>query len=232
MSKNKQRNCGFTLIELLVVIAIIAILAAILFPVFAQAREKARMASCGSNLKQLTLGFMMYAQDYDECLPKYRQTAGLQPGCTIMWWDQLQPYVKNWQIFRCSSIPSSSIGYGVNIYHAIPCWAPGPGQGGTGLSLAVFKRPAETMLLADSASIANCQNTADKMTESASGFACTYCPWEWGCPVAAGNNTGVSNRHQGGANGGFIDGHMKWYRQDKYMAKAPNASTDMWGHYP
>lgn len=62
---------GFTLIELLVVIAIIAILAAMLFPVFARARESARKASCGSNLRQITKGFLMYAQDYDESLPNY-----------------------------------------------------------------------------------------------------------------------------------------------------------------
>ena len=88
------------------------------------------------------------------------------------------------------------------------------------------------MMLVDSAAIVDCHNTADKMTEAASGFPCTYCPWHWGCPVAAGNNTGVSNRHQGGANGGFVDGHVKWYRQDRYMALAPDASTDLWGHYP
>ncbi|MFQ6098945.1 MAG: DUF1559 domain-containing protein, partial [Armatimonadota bacterium] len=67
----RHRTVGFTLIELLVVIAIIAILAAILFPVFSRAREKARQASCQSNLKQLALGFLMYAQDYDEKFYSY-----------------------------------------------------------------------------------------------------------------------------------------------------------------
>jgi prepilin-type N-terminal cleavage/methylation domain-containing protein/prepilin-type processing-associated H-X9-DG protein len=88
-----RRGQGFTLIELLVVIAIIAILAAILFPVFAQAREKARQASCASNLKQAGLAVMMYAQDYDETLP---WAAINPPGQTlIMWYDLVEPYVKS-----------------------------------------------------------------------------------------------------------------------------------------
>jgi prepilin-type N-terminal cleavage/methylation domain-containing protein len=100
------RRSGFTLIELLVVIAIIAILAAILFPVFAQARDKARQTSCLSNLKQLGLGFAQYVQDYDEMFPVNLPyiapiNGGNQPGMT---WDlQIMPYVKNDQIFWCPS---------------------------------------------------------------------------------------------------------------------------------
>src|SRR6056297_580676 len=91
---------GFTLIELLVVIAIIAILAAILFPVFARAREKARQASCLSNAKQLGLGFMMYVQDYDERLPAVY--VWLPEG----YWAQLiYPYVENHQVYQCPSAP-------------------------------------------------------------------------------------------------------------------------------
>src|SRR6056297_3095 len=91
-----KKVSGFTLIELLVVIAIIAILAAILFPVFARAREKARQTSCLSNVKQLGLGVMMYAADYDERLPA-RSIGG------VGWYGLLQPYIKNWQVIICPS---------------------------------------------------------------------------------------------------------------------------------
>jgi prepilin-type N-terminal cleavage/methylation domain-containing protein/prepilin-type processing-associated H-X9-DG protein len=100
---------AFTLIELLVVIAIIAILAAILFPVFAQAREKARAATCISNLKQCALGSKMYAQDFDgTCLPTGAMFpyAG-EPDGANGWWPQLiNPYVKNYQMMNCPSYRS------------------------------------------------------------------------------------------------------------------------------
>jgi len=113
----KRRRFGFTLIELLVVIAIIAILAAILFPVFAQAREKARQAVCLSNTKQIALAVMMYAQDYDETYPIDGSSCGSQgwPGvrnpCSK--WNpawrietQITPYIKNTEIFACPSAKS------------------------------------------------------------------------------------------------------------------------------
>ncbi|WP_309723080.1 DUF1559 domain-containing protein [Armatimonas sp.] len=91
---------AFTLIELLVVIAIIAILAAILFPVFAQARDKARSIACLSNTKQLALGVIQYSQDYDELLP----VAGYNAQCRGRWQWQIYPYVKNQQVFTCPNI--------------------------------------------------------------------------------------------------------------------------------
>ena len=91
---------GFTLIELLVVIAIIAILAAILFPVFARARENARRSSCQSNLKQIGLGLLQYTQDYDETLPP--DSVNL-PGKTATWHDLTYPYVKSEQLYNCPS---------------------------------------------------------------------------------------------------------------------------------
>src|SRR5690349_6001739 len=97
-------NCrsyrGFTLIELLVVIAIIALLAAILFPVFARARENARKSSCANNMKQIGIGIAQYTQDYDESMP-YREIA--VNGTTISWKGSLQPYIKNLQVFQCPS---------------------------------------------------------------------------------------------------------------------------------
>ena len=96
----KKLTKGFTLIELLVVIAIIAILAAILFPVFARARENARRASCQSNLKQIGLGIMQYTQDYDEKMPGERMGG-------VHWGYVIQPYVKSVQLFKCPSNTST-----------------------------------------------------------------------------------------------------------------------------
>ena len=113
-----RRRKGFTLIELLVVIAIIAILAAILFPVFARAREKARQSSCQSNLKQVVLAWLMYVQDYNEMLlPAYISGMG-------QWPQHLYPYMKNWQIYQCPSnypiraYPNWDISYTINNYVA------------------------------------------------------------------------------------------------------------------
>ena len=135
LSRPRATRGGFTLIELLVVIAIIAILAAILFPVFAQAREKARQASCLSNLKQIGNATMMYVQDYDETFYQHRYNCGNPIGtCTeytdgngnviepfkttfgsspatqrLYWIVILQPYTKNYQVFKCPSAPGSFV---------------------------------------------------------------------------------------------------------------------------
>ena len=100
MSTPGCRRNGFTLIELLVVIAIIAILAAILFPVFAQAREKARAISCLSNLKQAGTAYAMYTQDYDETTPLQKSNATVANGGGYWFW-LIQPYVKNWNLMLC-----------------------------------------------------------------------------------------------------------------------------------
>jgi prepilin-type N-terminal cleavage/methylation domain-containing protein/prepilin-type processing-associated H-X9-DG protein len=101
METTLRRRAGFTLIELLVVIAIIAILAAILFPVFARAREQARRSVCCSNMKQIGLSLGMYLQDYDEVFPPGGPKSW-EKGTNLLA-DQLQPYSKNRQIFRCPS---------------------------------------------------------------------------------------------------------------------------------
>lgn len=108
------RRGGFTLIELLVVIAIIAILAAILFPVFAQAREAARKTTCISNCKQLGLGFMMYVQDYDEQFPFVTCGDSYTGGCatwirgSLPWTLTVQPYIKNFGLYTCPSDPDKA----------------------------------------------------------------------------------------------------------------------------
>src|SRR3954469_12892595 len=105
-----MKRAAFTLIELLVVIAIIAILAAILFPVFAQAREKARSISCLSNLKQGGLAYAMYTQDYDETTPlqKSNDPAG------GYWYNLIQPYIKNWQLMLCPDRAQTTTKTGIN----------------------------------------------------------------------------------------------------------------------
>src|SRR5690349_22952387 len=96
-----MKRRGFTLIELLVVIAIIAILAAILFPVFAQAREKARQTSCLSNTRQYATATLMYTQDYDETFPPNSYLSG--GVCVATFYSVVNPYVKNSQITQCPS---------------------------------------------------------------------------------------------------------------------------------
>jgi prepilin-type N-terminal cleavage/methylation domain-containing protein/prepilin-type processing-associated H-X9-DG protein len=161
---------GFTLIELLVVIAIIAILAAILFPVFAQAREKARAATCLSNQKQIALGILMYSQDYDEMLLMGMWgTSASQTLCS--WPAMVQPYLKSTQIFQCPSAPRSSgngitpgtiaapngcgIGTGWATSYAYNYYLAG-NNSATGVatrSLTAVNKPAETVMIVDGASL-------------------------------------------------------------------------------
>jgi prepilin-type N-terminal cleavage/methylation domain-containing protein len=122
-----MRKRGFTLIELIVVIAIIAILAAILFPVFAQARAKARQTTCVSNLRQIGTGLMMYVQDYDGRYPIFA-FVNCRPGYDAIWTNEVLPYTKNDRIFVCPNIqPPYSTTNGVR--PGSP-WKPGVCPGG------------------------------------------------------------------------------------------------------
>ncbi len=105
----RARKSAFTLIELLVVIAIIAILAAILFPVFAQARERARMTACVSNMRQIGAGLMMYVQDYDETFPycRFHGADAVAATHAYVWRNALRPYLKNLDVLGCPSNPYS-----------------------------------------------------------------------------------------------------------------------------
>jgi prepilin-type N-terminal cleavage/methylation domain-containing protein/prepilin-type processing-associated H-X9-DG protein len=150
---------GFTLIELLVVIAIIAILAAILFPVFAQARDKARQAACLSNTKQISLGITMYAQDYDEIMP----VLGVNAQNRGRWQFQIFPYVKNVDVFTCPSIPANKWvpppagalgtsdrgGYGWSLALAQDTATNSNGNLAAGYALAKIAKPSETIIVGD-----------------------------------------------------------------------------------
>lgn len=161
-----SKRVAFTLIELLVVIAIIALLAAILFPVFARARENARRASCQSNLKQIGMGMIQYSQDYDERVPDSWYGAGnaasTPGGVRYKWMDVIYPYVKNTQVFTCPSDDKkftlaekltgpSDNDYGSYIINAVD-WQEsmelrGPGSGG--FLMNVIESPATTLWIAD-----------------------------------------------------------------------------------
>ncbi len=156
-----MKRKGFTLIELLVVIAIIAILAAILFPVFAKAREKARATSCLSNTKQLSLGMMMYSQDYDEMMvpmavPGAAPANAVQPDANnTRWVDLINPYIKSAALFRCPSGPrgNNPVHYGYS--HHIGLWW-------GARSMAEIENVASTVVLADVGYIANPTAPADE----------------------------------------------------------------------
>ncbi len=153
----RSERSGFTLIELLVVIAIIAILAAILFPVFARARERARQTSCSSNLRQIGIAFLMYADDWGERLPPYY--AGTGELRHYAGYDCIHPYIQNDQIHICPSehwtrttfrddFPDGRGPFYRTMVSSYSWLRGGSGPfPGTGRALATLRRPAETILI-------------------------------------------------------------------------------------
>ena len=230
----KNDRYAFTLIELLVVIAIIAILAAILFPVFAQAREKARAIACLSNTKQLGLGFLQYAQDYDEKSPD-----GINwywPGGNG-WATQIYPYTKSNQLYRCpDDTPASVVSYGYNSNNTEPT-----GASIDSYSIAQYNAPAKTVLLFET--VGNIGTPYEPATGEGlvSAGDNGYSPAGWGVGGMSWvvNGTGVwtspmnlkmatgylrgiattdqpfyaapTGHHQNGANYVMADGHGKWF---------------------
>jgi prepilin-type N-terminal cleavage/methylation domain-containing protein/prepilin-type processing-associated H-X9-DG protein len=236
----RTRRNGFTLIELLVVIAIIAILAAILFPVFAQARAKARQAACLSNAKQIGLACRMYTQDWDEVNVPERIYLNNNPSKKLSFRALLQAYVKNKQVFVCPDAPELNSfatfnwealgyedgpgipggrlesGYGMNRVHfTLQGVHPSTGDN-YGVPDATVAAPAECILLED----------------SINGFGPNWDGWYsvfYG-PSKPGYIRGISKpdsqlpqskqdtgafRHNGGATYIFVDGHAHWYRPEQ-----------------
>jgi prepilin-type N-terminal cleavage/methylation domain-containing protein/prepilin-type processing-associated H-X9-DG protein len=241
-----NKRAGFTLIELLVVIAIIAILAAILFPVFAQAREKARTTSCLSNTKQIGTATMMYVQDYDETYYSQPWPGGCPMSQTGYWTDgpseglnlpqqhwavMLYPYVKNGQVFRCPSFTGSTYTASYALFVCgDPTKKPVVPEVDYGLnewviasptSLAAIGSPADTGLGSDATYIYDgpsvCVNQQLYFINAIQAFGG---PIDW---------WGNSVRHTAGNNFFFCDGHSKWKRPSPVLPASThvyNAGSD------
>jgi prepilin-type N-terminal cleavage/methylation domain-containing protein/prepilin-type processing-associated H-X9-DG protein len=216
---------AFTLIELLVVIAIIAILAAILFPVFAQAREKARQITCSSNLKQIGQGILMYAQDFDEQYPMafYGTSAS---GTTVAWPTLTQPYIKNAGIFRCPDAgdatgnPAGStfpVHYGYNYYIG---GNNNPSTGVMNVPLPALQKPAQIVMAVDTGTLpvvnvpptqwalklqSTRKTTVWLLVHAGSNLIGTCC--DYGSPHP---------RHSGMTNVLWADGHVKSLPVESY----------------
>jgi prepilin-type N-terminal cleavage/methylation domain-containing protein/prepilin-type processing-associated H-X9-DG protein len=206
----RHRFLGFTLIELLVVIAIIAILASILFPVFARARESARRSSCASNLKQIGLGLLQYVQDYDERMPHlfgantYVKPDGTKIPSALAWGgfkDLAMPYIKSQQIFACPSDTGDQFSNGP--YYAVTVLrnnnsyffngaegTPDGGEGLAGKNLAAISIPSRVILATEGA--------------AAEGFS-----WHQPEPGRANTSGQYSDAR---SNVCFVDGHVKFIK--------------------
>lgn len=196
------------------VIAIIALLAAILFPVFARARENARKTSCANNLKQIALGWTQYAQDFDEQIVAYSLTGG-SGSQAVTWTSVLQPYLKSRQLYVC---PSNTNGRVLGYAYNFP-------MGGTGRSLADIPLPAKSPAFADAVGT----NTANRCLAFITPTAAL--PFHDGRysdeTNLAANWTGSSqgmikgDAHLDGANYAFADGHVKWMHYERDATNSP-----------
>jgi len=251
-----KKNAAFTLIELLVVIAIIAILAAILFPVFAKVREKARQTACLSNEKQLGLGFIQYAQDNDETYPT-NGTGHINPwyflGCG--WAGQIYPYVKSAGVYACPDDSTAAIketnDTAVPVSYAVNLNINRTDTGSGFVKISAATAPAKTVLLceafgsvADVASITEATNAGiyspstngPGNTQGGSSIAGLATGCLGGDPSSCPGPTAPSwvhyntARHTDGSNFLMCDGHAKWLRGATVsrgdVASAANCNQD------
>jgi prepilin-type N-terminal cleavage/methylation domain-containing protein/prepilin-type processing-associated H-X9-DG protein len=203
-----MRRRGFTLIELLVVIAIIAILAAILFPVFARAREKARQTSCLSNVKEIVLAALMYAQDFDETI-----AVGWEAGGEAnYWYPRWYPYTKNVQIWNCPSFRRGDVNFAPlspdrlrsELDYCTICES----CAGNFLLLANSKRPAEQMLLCESGGSTHRMCPVEHDGRQYHESVWMDCQQRSDYPP-----------HNGGLNVGYVDGHAKWLVEGEFAKR-------------
>ncbi|MCS7300002.1 MAG: prepilin-type N-terminal cleavage/methylation domain-containing protein [Fimbriimonadales bacterium] len=219
---NKQR--GFTLVELLVVIAIIAVLAAILFPVFARVRAAARQEKCVSNLTQISKAFLMYANDYNQMMPTVGWVFRPTPDNAPLWTAMIMPYVKNRDLFRCPEAADAEYGevwsqrarlsYGLNWFWGFPYQS----SMDYVVSLSKVTRPAAAILVLDSVPI---PPSADPL----GGYMVTPFGFENRARVLPMNKpSGYATRHNEGVVVTFADGHAKWFRGDQLYARQSNGT--------
>ncbi len=213
-----RKRTGFTLIELLVVIAIIAILAAILFPVFARAREKANQTSCLNNIKQLMLSCLMYASDYDGYIPQF---SGYPPYFGSLTytplvapnWEGLEPYIRNYGILRCPSYGKlvwpgyESEGWPIHCFSNVTYHVPECSSHFGAGWVAYYKYeeidfPAEASILHESSTRA--------MDSASAEIACPFCRDPGSFAWESGGYCGADERHMAGGNLAFMDGHAKY----------------------
>jgi len=225
-----MKRRGFTLIELLVVIAIIAILAAILFPVFSRAREKARQTSCLSNLKQIGLAAAMYNQDYDEMFFGWRADATVNvgswayyaPNGSTPYWNMTQgalfPYVKNSQIFICPSDSGPTNNWATCPEALTPSYMENCQIGMTyatpAISLASVVAPAGTIYMCDGGAYGTTAGLTTPIQPIEGCWIIQTTQWDvnWGGP---------NPRHSDTANVGFVDGHVKAMQSTWYYNGSP-----------
>ena len=231
-------STGFTLSELLVVIAIIAILAAILFPVFAQAREKARQTVCMSNQKQMGTAVQMYMQDYDQRLyfyastdtPSRSHTGAVLPdddsAIPVLWWNALMPYIKSSQIFACPSDNAPSLSADANGNNTIKrsyisC------RPVEGLALSQIDLTAETTVITEKWS-----GTSDAAEEGGQDNWIEPQKGDFNIDPLTGRMAVAGNRHNGGILCTFFDGHAKWFRAETIVASKNLTDCVLVNAYP